>query len=248
MTSRFAPFVMRDEDGDDDLLFSDNWLNRRDRVILAVRDNRLEDVHFDELFQELDASLAATGYYTLTQMRQLAPDIRNVPFGRLEPLLEDLRVLGDLDLVETVLEAFRSAPPVHRMPGPVEHKKAAKAAALQALAKGEGPEAEAAAKAAAEIAQKHKVTPRKSKWSLDLEEISEEPAFERVITPIDTLIQKLDGALKRLKPLHEQLLTFRYRGRDILAERERKLIELLEDPHGLRARKQPDVVYRHRRS
>ncbi|GEM_PF-3595767 len=247
-TSRFAPFVIRDDDdaSDDELLYSENWLGRRDRVILAFRDNRLEMLYFNDLLAEIVNSLAATGYYTLMRLRELANDIRTTPWSTLEPLINELRDMGDEDLVEKALNAFRSEPPKHNLPGPAEHKAASKAATLQALAeRGTGPEAETAARLAEKIVAKHNVIPKKSKWSLDLEEVSEDvPQFVRSVTPVDILIQKLDGALKRLRPLAERIQEFRRHGRDDLEMRSRTLIDMLQDPHGLAHRLMPEIVYR----
>jgi hypothetical protein len=247
-TSRFAPFVMREDDDTsiDDILYDDNWLGCH-AVIQSYVDALDELEHFDEKLrlvrEQLDAYMLENGIRCLRRLRELAPNIRGMDYQVLGPLVDELRERGDEDLVNVTLEAFRAAPLTVSLPSKAKDKIAAKAAVLQSLAAGSsGHEAEAASRKAAELAMKHEVTPKKDPWDLDLDLTR---PHRRVVHPEDVLIQKLDGALKSFRLMEYAYLDLRDNGRTLLEKRIRAIEQLLRNPHGQLARKAPVVMRRH---
>lgn len=248
VTSRFAPFVMRDDEDKsiDDILYDDNWLGYH-CLIWAYKDALTEREHFDEQLrlvrEQLDVFMVENGIHGLRRLRELAPNIRGMDYLVLEPLVNGLRERGDDNLVEAALEAFRAAPLTPSLPTKAKDKAASRAAALQTLAAGSsGHEAESAARVAAETAAKHAVAPKKDPWDLDLDMTR---THRRVVHPEDVLIQKLDGALKLFRQMEQAYLDLRDHGRARLENSIRRIEVLLENPHGQAGRAAPEVAYRH---
>jgi hypothetical protein len=250
VTSRFAPFVMRDDDDTsiDDILYDDNWLGCH-ALFQAYVDALDELEHFDEKLrlvrEQLDAFAEENGIRGLQRLRELAPNIRGMDYRVLGPLVEEVRERGDEDLVTTALDAYRASIPKYLPPSPERYKTSSKVAALQRLADGSsGPEAETAARMAAQVAAKHQVTPRKSRWAIDFDGI-ESVEIEIVVRPEDTLIQKLDGALKLFRRMEREYFHLRDHGRAKLRAHIRALEQTLQTPHSQYQRQTPVVVRRH---
>jgi hypothetical protein len=251
VTSRFAPFVMRDDEDTsiDDVLYDDNWLGAH-ALFQAYVDALDELEHFDEKLrlvrEQLDIFAEENGTHGLKKLRELALNIRGMDYRVLGPLVEEVRERGDEDLVTIALDAYRAAPLIHTLPSKERDKLAARAAAFQNLASGtSGHEAETAMRLAAETASKHKVTPRRSRWALDLDQIDEAVEVESVVRPEDKLIQTLDGALKLFRKMEREYFHIRDHGRTQLKTRIRALEQMLQNPHGQYRRQTPVVQRRH---
>lgn len=247
ITSRFAPFIMRDDEDNsiDDLLFDDNWYGAHS-LAMAYKDALVEYENFDEELRlvghQLDAYAHENGIPGLRRLREIAPNIRGAEYRVIEPIIAALRERGDNDLVETTLEAFRAAPLQPSLPSKAKDKAAMKAAALQTLAAGSsGHEAESALLNAMRIAEKNEVAPKKDPWDFDLDVTLK---ARRVVYPEDVLIQKLDGALKLYRRMEQAYYDLRDHGRGRLEAHIALIERLLYDPHHRLVCKTPLVSHR----